>query len=76
MIAWWSRRPAPTAKALVRISGEAKFILSYRNKIGVQKLWGVGSQGYVMVKSAGSCRTGEIESMGTVELVFVVLADC
>ena len=29
-----------------------------------------------MVKSAGSCRTGEIESMGTVELVFVVLADC
>ena len=29
-----------------------------------------------MVKSAGSCRTGEIENMGTVELVFVVLADC
>ena len=32
---------------------------------------GVGSQVYAMVKSAGSCRTGEIEGVGAVELVCV-----
>ena len=36
---------------------------------------GVGSQVYVMVTSAGSCRTGKIEGVGAVELV-CVLADC
>ena len=30
---------------------------------------GVGSQTYVMVTSAGSCRTGEVEGVGVVELV-------
>ena len=32
---------------------------------------GVGSRVYVMVTSAGSCRTGEIEGVGAVELVCV-----
>ena len=32
---------------------------------------GVGSQSYVMVTSAGSCRTGEIEGVGTVVFVYV-----
>ena len=32
---------------------------------------GVGSRSYVMVTSAGSCRTGEIEGVGTVVLVRV-----
>ena len=32
---------------------------------------GVGSQIYVMVTSAGSCRTGKIEGVGAVELVCV-----
>ena len=32
---------------------------------------GVGSRVYVMVTSAGSCRTGEIECVGAVELVCV-----
>ena len=31
----------------------------------------MGSQVYVMVKSAGSCRTDEIEGVGVVELVCV-----
>ena len=31
----------------------------------------VGSRVYVMVTSAGSCRTGEIEGVGAVELVCV-----
>ena len=31
----------------------------------------MGSRVYVIVTSAGSCRTGEIESVGAVELVFV-----
>ena len=55
MIAWWLRSPIPTAEVLVRIPGEIKFILSNRNEIGEQKRWGVGSGGYVMVTSAGSC---------------------
>ena len=32
---------------------------------------GVGSRVYVMVRSAGSCKTGEIEGVGAVELVCV-----
>ena len=32
---------------------------------------GVGSRVFVMVTSAGSCRTGEIEVVGAVELVCV-----
>ena len=32
---------------------------------------GVGSQGYMMVTSAGSCRTREIEGVAAVELVCV-----
>ena len=32
---------------------------------------GVGSQVYVMVTSASSCRTGQIEGVGAVELVSV-----
>ena len=35
---------------------------------------GVVSQVYVMVTSAGSCRTGEVEGVGAVEQC--VLADC
>ena len=31
----------------------------------------MGSQGYVMVMSAGSCRTGEVAGVATVELVCV-----
>ena len=32
---------------------------------------GVGSRSYVIVTSAGSCRTGEIEGVGTVIFVCV-----
>ena len=32
---------------------------------------GVGSRVYVMVTSAGSCRTGEVEGVGAVELVCI-----
>ena len=35
IIAWWLRRPTPTAEALILFPGEAKFILSYRKEIGV-----------------------------------------
>ena len=31
----WLRRPTPTAKDLDRIPRGAKFVLSYRNEIGV-----------------------------------------
>ena len=34
-------------------------------------MMGVGSQVYVMVMSAGSCRTGKIEGVGAVVLVCV-----
>ena len=33
------------------------------------EMMGVGSQVYVMLTSAGSCRTGEVEGVGAVELV-------
>ena len=71
MMVWWLRSPTPTAEVLVRIPGETKFVLSNRNEIGMQKQWGVGARGYVMVTSAGSCRTGQVEVVGTVELVCV-----
>ena len=35
MIAWWLRRPTPATETLVQIPEEARFILSYRNEIGV-----------------------------------------
>ena len=71
MIAWSLRCSTLTTEALYQIPGEAKFILSYRNEIGLYKRWGVGSRDDVIVKSADSCRTGEVEGVGTVELVCV-----
>ena len=65
MIAWCLRHPTPTIEGLVQIPREVKFLPSYRNEIGVKKQRGVGSRGYVMVTSASSCRTAEVEGVGT-----------
>ena len=39
MVAWWLTQPTRTADALVRNPGEDCLFPSYRNGIGVQKLW-------------------------------------
>ena len=71
MIVMWLSCPTPITEALVRNPGEAKFILPYCNKIGMQKRWGGGSRGYVMVTLDESCRAGEIAGVETVKLLCV-----